>query len=178
MLGNDLVFFENTSNNESRLARKFEKLFHVNEIRLKEKYFTSQDYSILWSIKETAYKAIQRRFNLPMKLNPHQFQLATFSKIGNTIRSEVLFNNIKLNIVSIVNHQFVYSYMGKNLIHYFNFDVFYFFSAKIDLSVASLLPSEISKDLSGFPFIVQNDIFFPTSKTHDKNFTAYCWELE
>ncbi len=176
MIGNDIVVFENAKTQKSRLDRKFQKILHPNERYLKNKHFTHQDYCIIWSIKETAYKAIQRKLQLPMKLNPHEIQLLTYVRNNNRVKSIVYYMGIRFEVNGWLTKEFIYTYSGENLLHHFNLSFIQYLVPFNHIIKAELFPYQIQKNSLGIPFAINETSVFPISKTHDKNWIAYCWE--
>ena len=75
MIGNDIVDF-NTSALQSNWQRRgfMDKLFSEKEQNLiLNSEFPERELWLLWAMKESTYKAHQRRFKLPRSFNPKQF---------------------------------------------------------------------------------------------------------
>jgi phosphopantetheine--protein transferase-like protein len=81
VIGNDIVDLKTASLQSNWRRRGFlEKLFNEKEqqIILSSSHPENQLWT-LWAMKESAYKAHQRRFNLPRKFDPINFSATPFS---------------------------------------------------------------------------------------------------
>lgn len=176
MIGNDLVFFQNNTTDLDRLGRKFEKILHPSEQFVLNKSFNAKHFSIVWSIKETGYKAMQRNFNFKMKLNPHEMQIISYTSKDDVMLSQLAYKNKVIEVTSLLSVDFVYSFTGKNLVHQFNFTVPNKFKKSIEL--LQYKPISLVKNKLGLPYVEEPNLCIPISKTHDRDFIAYCWKME
>lgn len=176
MIGNDLVLFQNDSISLDRLSRKFEKILQPSEQVILKEYFNAKHFSIIWSIKEAGYKAMQRNFKFKMKFNPHEMQIISYALKENTVASKLCYANTVIEITSIFTQDLVYSFTGKNVLHNFNFSVSSNFRNYIQ--ILQYEPISLVKDKLGLPHAERSNSCIPISKTHDRDFIAYCWEME
>jgi len=94
LIGNDIIDLEIPISPNWKSPRYLNKLFSSAE---QEVIIKSDKPTIIlrlfWSFKEAAYKAHQRRFNLPRKYNPLDFQCEIISEEKNNIQGIVKINS-------------------------------------------------------------------------------------
>ena len=87
MIGNDIIDLDSPISENWKSSRYLNKLFSSKE---QTAIFNSEEPEIwlqqLWSLKEAAYKAHQRHFNLPRTYNPLDFQCEIFSEENENIK--------------------------------------------------------------------------------------------
>ncbi|WP_025663930.1 4'-phosphopantetheinyl transferase family protein [Aquimarina megaterium] len=103
MIGNDIVDLQ-LAKTQSNWQRKgwLQKICTIQE---QQYIFTSEKAEIqlwqFWSMKEAAYKAHQRRFNLSRRYNPLNFEC--------TPKGEVYVGNYRYKIITETQNEYVYS---------------------------------------------------------------------
>jgi len=91
LIGNDIIDLEAAALESNPLRPGFqEKIFSAGEqVIIKNSVDPVLQIWILWSMKESAYKAHQRRFNLKRKFNPHQLQCGIDFQDQTSVKGEV-----------------------------------------------------------------------------------------
>lgn len=189
MIGNDIVDLK-VAATESNWRRKgfLEKLFSKEEC---EFLFDSRDPDIfvwlLWAMKESSYKAHQRKFKLPRKFNPKDFCCKISDTSSSLVPGEVSIGDQIYFTNSSIKKQHIYCYArsGKNLM--INQKIFI---NSIDIKEELVsnfsrlynLPKEnifIKKNNRSIPsiFYEKREINCNLSLTHHGNFSAYIFEL-
>ncbi len=94
MIGNDIIDLEVPISENWRDPRYLNKLFSSGEqLAIFNSDNSSRTLLLLWSLKESAYKAHQRLFNLPRKYNPLDFRCEIISEEKNNIHGIVRIND-------------------------------------------------------------------------------------
>lgn len=110
MIGNDVIDLEILLSENWDTSRYLNKLFLPTE---QEFIFHSAEPNIylqlLWSLKEAAYKAHQRRFNLSRAYNPLQFSSQVYSETKNELLGKVETGNAIYQTSSIISKDYIHS---------------------------------------------------------------------
>lgn len=110
MIGNDIIDLEIPISPNWNSSRFLNKLFSSAE---QKAIFNSEasktTLQLLWSLKESAYKAHQRRFNLPRTFNPHEFQCLILSEEKGKIHGRALINNYTYFTTSTITSRYIHS---------------------------------------------------------------------
>lgn len=179
MIGNDIIDLNLALTSEkSKNLRFLQKVFTYEEISMIQK---SEKPEILlwqfWSMKESAYKAHQRKYGLARKLNPTYYNcsLKSGSNPGKvSIAEETYFINTE--ITSDYIHSYSYSadfsekiYCNKSKC---DNDLLECISSTLSLKKGSV---SIQKDSNGVPSLYMNKLRkqFPFSQSHHGAFTAF-----
>lgn len=175
MIGNDVVDLSFAKKNTRYHTQAFqEKVFHTEEIKSFGSFpLPSHLFWKLWSIKETAYKAHQRRFTMPQKLNPFSFQVQSITDDLSMVKKDAFI----YKVLSYQNSDWVYSMLANSQLQsYQNFDIkttssfFYPKLTRHDLN------HKVIKNQWGIPFIQVNNNLHPISITHHGKYMAYVVE--
>jgi len=174
MLGNDVVDFQLAKLQTRWKTEAFQqKVLHPIELdRFSSNPLCFTDFWKIWSIKETAYKAHQRRFNHSPRFNPFQFLVELLSEN----RSKVYIENEEYNVISYVGNHFIYSTTeGKETCSIQNFNI----EAENTLFSKNLnrkhLAENLMKNENGIPFLVEANRCVPVSITHHGSYFAYLY---
>lgn len=178
MIGNDIIDLSIVRDQKkSENSRFLDKIFSPSE---KDLLYRAEDREIqlwlLWSMKETAYKAHQRNFDLPRILNPLSFQ-AHLSESANS--GTVFVKNVKYYIDFEIGTEFIHSRISET-----DFLQKIFFSPISNTTILSKAAEvlncdkatlQIIKNKNGVPSIVQkgSPIKIPFSKSHHGKFSAF-----
>ncbi len=171
MIGNDIVDLTKAKE-ESDISRPryLEKVCSPEEVDL----VLSSTNSIttfwrIWTMKESAYKAFQRKFNFKTVFNPFAFTCQFQDlKLG-----KVSFQAHQLSIETIQNEGFIYSeVMNSNANQrFFGSTSDFLLNLKTELNLQSL--PEITKTTEGFPVLNLPYKNLPISKTHHGKFQVF-----
>lgn len=189
MLGNDIVDLDFTAA-ESNWRRKgfLNKIFSPEEQRIiRNSGNPDVDVWLLWAMKESAYKAHQRKFNLPRKFNPKDFRCKINLIRGSSVSGEVAIGNHIYHANSSVEKKYIYCYACSEKKPLINQKIF-LDSENIKKELISTfsnvykLPQEkvsIKKDNQFIPYISyeNQEIICNFSLTHNGKFSAYIFEL-
>lgn len=141
MIGNDIVDLK-LSASQSNWQRKgfFDKIFSERE----QEYILSSNQSEklfwrLWSMKEAAYKAHQRRFNLAPALNAIKFQCYLKTSEKGSVKNGIF----EYAVVSETTSEYIYSEAFSPDIEFQKFS-----GLRIDIS-SRTLKNEVLKQISG-----------------------------
>lgn len=178
MIGNDIIDLK-ISKSEKRVAdyRFLKKLFTREEEKIIETSANPESCIWrLWSMKEAAYKAHQRKYRLPRKFNPKAFSCSVFSDTEGIVVKKAVIYRIQTDstpeyLHSITNKvayfQKIYS-GGKSEKDQIIKDL----ACKFDLNKGRLA---FQKDGNGIPWIKIDSPgkYIPVSLSHHGNFTAF-----
>lgn len=179
MIGNDIIDLNiSLANKRAENPRFLSKIFSQDEIFMIRQ---SENPELMlwqfWSMKEAAYKAHQRTFNLPRKLNPLSYNCSLDSdEISGSVeiveeiyflRTEITSEYIHSSVNSEKNIQKVYhnkSYSSRELIQ----------NIALELGLNNSCIS-ISKDHNSIPslFLKNENKILPFSLSHHGDFTAF-----
>ncbi|WP_051119738.1 4'-phosphopantetheinyl transferase superfamily protein [Gillisia sp. CAL575] len=188
MIGNDIIDLEIPISPNWKSPRYLNKLFASAE---QEVIIKSDKPTIIlrlfWSFKEAAYKAHQRRFNLPRKYNPLDFQCEIISEEKNNIqgivkiKSQTYFTLSKITAVNI--HSI--ATLEKNVA--INFKIYqdeFFLKDKLFAEYSLLLKESkynfrIKKNKHDIPQLFSNDLLTSQvfSLSHHGRFSAFAISL-
>lgn len=177
MIGNDIVDI-NLAREQSNWRRNgwLQKICTVKE---QQYIFASEDIELqiwqFWSMKEAAYKAHQRRFNLSRRYNPNSFQC--------TPKGEVYVGNYSYKTVTEAQNEYVYSIAMVSEVDYRSSAVY---DKPIDTrsKLKEIITEELNvhsslicftKDSKGIPIvnIDQKAVQLPISITHHGQYSAF-----
>ncbi|SDG53393.1 4'-phosphopantetheinyl transferase family protein [Psychroflexus sediminis] len=171
MIGNDIVDLAKAKE-ESNIFRPryLQKVSSPEEI---ERILSATDpvkcFWRMWTMKESAYKAFQRQFDLKPVFNPFAFTcLFEDSEFGT-----VDFRDHQLAIKTLQTEDFVYSEVLDNE-HNHNFfggSCDFLLKVKNQLNLPSL--PKFTKTELGLPVLSLADKISPVSKTHHGKFQAF-----
>lgn len=189
MVGNDIIDLK-VAAAESNWRRKgfLQKLFSKEEQDIIFNFPKPEVCVwILWAMKESAYKAHQRKLNLPRKFNPKDFHCKTDFSNNYSFSGEVEIANHIYYTVASVEKEFIYCYAcsENNLIIY---QKIFHRSGNIKPELLSHYctlykhPQErisLQKNNNMIPYISyeNEEIFSSLSLTHHGEFSAYIFEL-
>lgn len=179
MIGNDIIDLNvSLANKRAEKPRFLSKIFSQDEILMIRE---SKNPELLlwqfWSMKEAAYKAHHRKFDLPRKLNPLSYNCSLHSdgssgivKIGTEIyitKTRITSEYIHSSVNSGKNIRKIYfnqSYSGRDLIQ----------NIASELGLNNTFIS-IVKDSNGIPSLLlkKDNKILPFSLSHHGNFTAF-----
>lgn len=171
MIGNDIVDLAK-ARYESHIFRPgyFQKTCTDEEIST---ILSSNDafrtFWRIWTMKETAYKAFQRRFNFQPVLNPIAFS----AKVKNADLGTVSFQGYEITVKTIQHQDFIYS----EIIHsdakqrFFGLMPDFLLRLKSEFGLHQL-PTFV-KSTTGFPMVKLMHNSIPISRTHHGNFEVF-----
>lgn len=171
MIGNDIVDLAKAKQESGIFRPRYlEKICSTEEINL----ILSAAEPIrcfwrIWTMKESAYKAVQRQFNLKPAFNPFAFAcLFQDSEFGT-----VDFRVHQLSTKTIKTDDYVYSEIIDNEIkqQFFGASSDILLMLKNELNLQSL--PEFSKTKQGLPILNLADKTLSVSKTHHGRFQAF-----
>lgn len=171
MIGNDIVDLAKAKE-ESNIFRPryLEKICNAEEIELVLSHLKPIDtFWRIWTMKESAYKAFQRKFNFKTFFNPLVFRCEFVDpELGN-----VVFNNHQLSTKTIQTPEFVYTevvgFQSKQ--RFFGNTSDLLMKLKTELNLKSL--PEFTTSLEGLPVLNLLQKTLPISKTHHGNFQVF-----
>ncbi|MCB7480177.1 4'-phosphopantetheinyl transferase superfamily protein [Christiangramia sediminis] len=178
MIGNDIIDLKvSLANKRAENHRFLRKIFNQDEILT---IWNSKNPELMlwqfWSMKEAAYKAHQRKFNLARKLNPISYNCSLHSgDISGTVEIERETYILK----TVINPEYIHTWVdsGKNIQKVYDNKSY----SRRDLIQDIILElglnnsyTSISKDLNGIPslFLENDNKSIPFSLSHHGNFTA------
>lgn len=170
MIGNDIVdLVKAKEESDIFRPRYLEKICSSDEINL----VLSSSNSIhtfwrIWTMKESAYKAFQRKLGFKTVFNPFaficQFKDSEFGKVS--------YYDCQLSTKTIQTKDFIYSEVinSEENQRFFGTTINFLIKLKAELNLQSL--PEISRK-EGMPVLKFFDKTLPFSKTHHGNFQAF-----
>lgn len=110
MIGNDIIDLEVPISPNWNTKRYLNKLFDPNEQNIiAEASAPKKRLQLLWSLKEATYKAHQRRFNLPRKFNPTDFQCEITLEDKTVVHGLVKIDRQTYFTISTITSAFIHS---------------------------------------------------------------------
>ncbi len=110
MIGNDIIDLSIPVSKKWNSKRYLDKLFDFEEQGIiKESENPKITMLLLWSLKEAAYKAHQRRFSLPRKYNPLAFHCKLTCRDQSRSQGSVEIEKYTYSTSSIINNAFIHS---------------------------------------------------------------------
>lgn len=190
MIGNDIVDL-NLASRQSNWRRKgfLEKVFSVDEQQtILSAVNQDQMLWLLWSMKEAAYKAHQRNFSLPRKLNWLDYNCCIFSSSCNNASGAVKVAKSNYLTSSEITEFFIHTSAGVRELSEVKIVVFEKSSEEMKQLLfeqlsqdqkLSKLHFEIQKNEQGVPVIIyQNQLFSNLVSFSDHGrFSAYSLSL-
>lgn len=188
MIGNDLIDLHIPLSKNWDTNRYLNKLYSTRE---QKSIFESNNpiffLQLFWSLKESAYKAHQRKFELARSYNPIDFSCEIISYTSTEIKGKVLIGNFIYHTLSTFNFQYIHS------IARFNDNLKYYeeiFETEIDLKKKFLIEYSnrtdqdiqnliLQKNEEQIPFIFRNNtkLHIDFSLSHHGKFSAYVLAL-
>ena len=171
MIGNDIVDLKKAKV-ESNIfrTRYLEKICSQSEIDLITKSLDPPTaFWRIWTMKESAYKAFQRRFKTPMLFNPFAFECNLINSTSGTVE----FKNQKVITETVQTLNFIYSEVKSSEANRSFFgstcDFLYQIKQEYDLSYVPIF----CKTRQGVPFIKCCSKRLEVSKTHHGSFQVF-----
>ena len=188
MIGNDLIDLGIPLSANWDTSRYLNKLFTTSE---QNYIFEAEDpelnLQLLWSLKEAAYKAHQRKFNLPRRYNPLDFSCDVISTTNANSEGTVTIENFVYHTTSSVAKDYIHSIAICN--HNFDF-ISKIYEAEVALKKEFLLEYSvitgqdlqrlsIQKNAEQIPSIFRNKTKLPIdfSLSHHGKFSAFVLAL-
>ena len=178
MIGNDIIDLKISKTEEKASDSRFlKKLFTKEEERIIEKS-ASPEICLwrLWSMKEAAYKANQRKFDLARKFNPKAFRCS----ISSATEGNVVIENVSYKMHTELTSEYIHSTTSSIAFFqklYFNgkiekSQIIMDLALEFDLEAGKL---KFEKDSNGIPWImVENHLKrFPVSLSHHGDFSVF-----
>jgi len=184
LIGNDIIDLEVPISRNWNTKRYLDKLFNPKE----QKYIAlacspKSTMQLLWSLKEASYKAHQRRFNLPRKFNPIEFQCKLTLENNTSIQGLVNIDRQTYYTNSTITSAFIHSvatlkkdqatsikiFEGKKALHN---EIIAEFSLILEEPMALL---KIQKNNNFIPNIIKNNLKLDHafSPSHHGKFSAF-----
>jgi len=171
-LGNDIVDWQKAKSHEHKLTHRYlDKIFVDREIQyIQTKASPILAFWHLWSVKESAYKAWQRKQKSKPVFNPKSFICQNIEKKITSIQN----GNFICDVESFLSPEFIYSQCKSENVHFKIIKTSEYFSClkqKWDSQ-----GWKIHKTAETIPFINNQarNIQFPISLSHDGDFTSIC----
>ncbi len=188
MIGNDVIDLQIPPSKNWDTSRYLNKIFLPIE---QEFVFQSAEpiiyLQLFWSLKEAAYKAHQRRFDLPRTYNPLQFSTQLSSETEEKILGKVVIGSKVYHTNSIICEGHIHSIATSVPDYNYLFNLFDF---KIDVkkqlllqySITSNIPDtelNIQKNENQIPFLYRNKLKLEIdfSLSHHGKFSAFVLAL-
>ncbi|MBZ9651168.1 4'-phosphopantetheinyl transferase family protein [Psychroflexus montanilacus] len=171
MIGNDIVDLAKADRESNIFRLRFlEKICSQEEIKL---ILSNQNsthlYWRIWSMKESAYKAFQRKCKFETAFNPFAFSCQLYDSQN----GRVCFKNESVSVQTIHTDEFIYSEIKDN-VHkncFFGSTSDFMDHLKDKLKLNSI--PEFQKTKEGLPFVNLSSQILEVSKTHHGNFQAF-----
>jgi len=188
LIGNDLIDLEIPMSNNWNTSRYLNKLYTTAE----QKYISeAQDPQLIlqlfWSLKEAAYKAHQRRLDLPRSYNPLEFSCEIISEDNSETTGSVFIGNSVYHTISIITKQYIHSVASFDNPSNFISKIF---DAEIDIKQELLLAYSkitqqefqllsVQKNAEQIPFFYRNKtkLHVDFSLSHHGKFSAFVLAL-
>ena len=170
MIGNDIVDLDKAKQDSDIFRPRYlEKICTKEEIELVlSSYNPIYTFWRLWTMKESVYKAFQRKFGFKPVFNPFAF-MCRFddSDVGN-----VSYHGHQVSTKSIQHEDYMYSEVlnSEGNKRYFGTTTDFLLNLKTEFNLKSL--PEIRK-IAGMPNLLLLDEILPLSKTHHGKFQAF-----
>ena len=109
MIGNDIIDLKLASERDPLRPRFMDKVFTEGEkeIIFKNEKPVKQAW-LLWAMKESAYKAHQRRFSLPRNFNPLSQECSILSQTLTTASGEVYYGTENYKVTAEINKSYLH----------------------------------------------------------------------
>lgn len=189
MIGNDIVDLKEAAIQSDPFRSGFmKKVFSSREQAI---IMASPDplgqLWLLWAMKEATYKAHQRRFNLPTKLNLLPFQCTVLREDKSSVSGEVKISAFKYTIESTLNADYIHC-TAKGLPKQKIMFMILRNSAEIKNELLSKYAEignyraeelRLKKNVNNIPQIFHKNLFLnlPFSLAHHGKYTAFCLPL-
>ena len=110
MIGNDIIDLEVPISLNWNTKRYLNKLFDpIEQKTIADSSFPKNTLQLLWSLKEAAYKAHQRSFNLPRKFNPTDFKCEITLEDNTKVHGLVKIDRQTYFTISTITSAFIHS---------------------------------------------------------------------
>jgi len=173
VIGNDIIDWSIARTQHQKLRQRcLEKLFNPPEIdAIKHSKHPLRTYWVLWSVKESAYKAWQRETNAHPIYNPKAFHINGYSKSLNQMVSTIRIEAFSINVKTELNADYIYSYCDGIAVLNAVFTLIEWNRYKIQLLGQGW---EMGKIENNIPVITrdENTIKIPVSISHDGKYVA------
>lgn len=178
MIGNDIIDLKLALSERKSESRRFlNKVFTEREKAIIQNSENQEaTLWLLWSMKETAYKAHQRNFSLPRSLNPRTFECIPVSEKQGVVQK----GKYKYNVRSEIGSDFIHTYIAAKSVFKKVYPKKFLSKQAILESICSSfnLPKTagtIEKDGYGIPYLNldRHTKKLPLSLSHHGNFTAF-----
>ena len=189
MIGNDIIDLRLTSGNNNWKRKGYlNKIFCEEE---QDHILNSKDPELsvwlLWAMKESAYKAHQRRFDLPRRFNPKAFRCEIIEDKSTTIFGKVRIDTNSYHTKASISNEYIYCFATLNSSTNFVQKI-YFEPTDLKLSLINAvsqlqnLPENkifLKKSAQFIPYLnfENQKLFCNFSLTHHGNFSAIIVEL-
>ncbi|MDT0690162.1 4'-phosphopantetheinyl transferase superfamily protein [Salegentibacter sp. F188] len=188
MIGNDIVDLKLAAKESNwKRPRLHSKIFSETEQEiLQHSKNPEQCFWLLWTMKEAAYKAHQRRFSLPRKFNPKSFGCSLNTSEGSASSGVVEVDNWHYCITAHISEKVIHCVASaenpevktklitehKNL----NRELIFAISSQTKLSSEDLV---IAKDEKYIPHLFFNgkNYNMPFSLSHHGDYSAYAFAV-
>jgi phosphopantetheinyl transferase (holo-ACP synthase) len=175
VIGNDIVDLAKAKeDSDIYRPRFFEKICSQEEIDL---ILSNHDSWLtfwrVWTMKETAYKAFQRKLNFKTIFNPFAFTC----KFVDSEYGSVYFNGDHASVQTLQTDNYMYSEVTNIREHRRFFGTTLCFLEYIKKEQGLKYLPEILKDKYGLPGLKLGDYILPISKTHHGSFQVFQYKL-
>lgn len=189
MIGNDIVDLRlSLGKNNWKRPGFLNKLFSEEE---RVWIFKSKDPElsvwVLWAMKESAYKAHQRRFELPRKFNPKAFRCEVKGDKTTSVSGKVCIDKFSYFTKATISKEYIHCFATLHNLVKFTQKIYFKpkdLKSEIINTISGLqnLPKEkieIKKCAQFIPFIhfENQKLFCNFSVTHHGDFSAFIMEL-
>ncbi|WP_010228402.1 4'-phosphopantetheinyl transferase family protein [Gillisia marina] len=188
MIGNDIIDLNIPISSNWNSSRYLNKLYSLAEQAVIFKAENPKIWlQLCWSLKEAAYKAHQRRFNLPRTYNPLDFQCEIFSEEKESIQGIVRIDSHVYFTISKITATNIHSTATseKNQSTFFKvFEGESNLKRKLITEYSLLLKEHktnfrIQKNIHGIPFlyVANKKLEHSFSLSHHGKYSAYAFAL-
>ncbi len=184
MIGNDIIDL-----NLARLQSNWERRGYLQKLFTEEEQkfiinSNNQELNVwlLWSMKESVYKAVQRKYKLHRFYDPKQFVCSQVQLTSEKARGEVSFKEETFKTTSELFPDKILSYTANSEFSHFSEEKNASSLLLQKVSEHFLIPLDslnISKNGQGIPFITYHgdNLQIPFSLSHHGNYSAYALSL-
>ena len=184
MIGNDIIDL-NLTRLQSNWQRRglLQKLFTEEEQEFIKKS-NNQELNVwlLWSMKESGYKALQRKYNLNRFYNPKKFVCSGVQIASNRARGVVYFEEEAFSVTANLFSNKILTYTTNTCVSCFSTTknarslLLEYIATHFSYPLATI---NICKNARGIPFLTYlgENLQIPFSLSHHGNFSAYAVSL-
>lgn len=176
-VGNDIIDWSIAKSQHQKLRQRcLEKLFNTHEIDLILKSKSPlKSFWVLWSIKESAYKAWQRATASTPVFNPKSFEIEFDNTPLDNLSSNVTIHTVNILVHTEITKDYIYSYTGSNISYnkIFRGNEYSVFKRFLEQKNYALVKSD-----TGIPSVLNknNKQNAPLSISHDGQFVAIAFD--